>query len=94
MVREVPEMKQNCKYPIEELSKYIGKYLRVLWVDCDKPKDLLGKLVYEPTNNGLYIGEKEHYGLVHWDWTTPGGFRSYIISISDDKDNLIWKRDD
>ncbi len=83
---------ETCKYPIEELGKYVGEEIIVKSISLGKSKppekDVLKN---EPNKDFFYLGNEEQYHIVHWYMEDISGNLSAVRSIEDINGNLIYE---
>ena len=95
------EPQVNSKYPLEELSKYVGELIKVYQIDGEPEISILKfppgeEFFYLGNNDQAHVktGEESGFHIIYWDRIYPNdGGRSAVRLIEDKYGNEIYKND-
>ncbi|MEK6897919.1 MAG: hypothetical protein AABX28_01015 [Nanoarchaeota archaeon] len=88
-------LKDDAKYPLEELERHVGKAIEVHYLDQNKSRIERAVLRFPPCQKFFYIGTSERsFHIVYWDKLEHNGKRSIVRLIKDTDDNIIYENKD
>ena len=83
----------DCPYPLNELGKYVGKHIKIKYLNCDIFKEEPSvTLKFFPGRDFFYIGDETGYHMVNWDRVDSNGKTDKVLSIKVQKEDGTWEK--
>jgi hypothetical protein len=81
-----------CPYPLDKLGEYVGKQIKIKYLNCDIFKEETETLKFFPGRDFFYIGDEIGYHMVNWDRVDSNGRTYKVLSIKVQKEDGTWEK--